>query len=80
VPDANPTGDHRRRFTLPPGWPQGSAVLRFDASVTRVVYDARGAVLHTDTFNSHYIVVTGITQVGPTPEPPPIHSGKCGRC
>jgi vancomycin resistance protein YoaR len=43
----------------------------FDATVVRIVYDASGAVLHTDTFNSHYIVVTGVTQVGPTPEPPP---------
>jgi vancomycin resistance protein YoaR len=43
----------------------------FDATLVRVVYDAGGAVLHTDTFSSHYIMVTGITQVGPSPEPPP---------
>jgi beta-galactosidase len=31
VPDANPTGDHRRRFDLPPGWPaSGRILLRFD--------------------------------------------------
>lgn len=30
VPDANPTGEYRRRFALPAGWPQGRAVLRFD--------------------------------------------------
>src|SRR4051812_32758493 len=27
VPDANPTGDYRRRFALPPGWPAGRGVL-----------------------------------------------------
>ncbi|GLY36871.1 beta-galactosidase [Amycolatopsis sp. NBRC 101858] len=30
VPSENPTGDHRRRFDLPAGWPPGSALLRFD--------------------------------------------------
>ncbi len=30
VPSDNPTGDHRLRFDLPPDWPAGSAVLRFD--------------------------------------------------
>ena len=31
VPDRNPTGEYRRRFTLPPEWdPGGSALLRFD--------------------------------------------------
>src|SRR5215210_5971369 len=29
VPDANPTGEYRRRFRLPPGWPDGPARLRF---------------------------------------------------
>jgi beta-galactosidase len=29
VPDANPTGEYRRSFALPPDWPGGSAVLRF---------------------------------------------------
>ncbi|WP_281287640.1 glycoside hydrolase family 2 TIM barrel-domain containing protein, partial [Amycolatopsis rhizosphaerae] len=29
VPDENPTGEYRRRFDLPPGWPEGEAVLRF---------------------------------------------------
>ncbi|MFD0478739.1 glycoside hydrolase family 2 TIM barrel-domain containing protein [Nonomuraea thailandensis] len=29
LPDQNPTGDHRLRFDLPPGWPGGRAVLRF---------------------------------------------------
>jgi beta-galactosidase len=30
VPDENPTGEYRRTFHLPPGWPPGSTVLRFD--------------------------------------------------
>jgi beta-galactosidase len=30
VPTQNPTGDHRREFTLPAQWPSGAAVLRFD--------------------------------------------------
>lgn len=39
VPDENPTGDYRRRFDLPGGWPQDArVVLRFDGveSVFRV--------------------------------------------
>jgi beta-galactosidase len=30
VPDENPTGDYRRAFELPPDWPAGPAVLRFE--------------------------------------------------
>ncbi len=30
VPDDNPTGEYRRTFELPAGWPAGDAVLRFD--------------------------------------------------
>ncbi|WP_017559036.1 glycoside hydrolase family 2 TIM barrel-domain containing protein [Nocardiopsis baichengensis] len=30
VPDDNPTGDYRRVFELPDGWPDGPAVLRFE--------------------------------------------------
>ncbi|HEY4018596.1 MAG TPA: glycoside hydrolase family 2 TIM barrel-domain containing protein [Pseudonocardiaceae bacterium] len=30
VPDDNPTGEYRRVFTLPPSWPAGDAVLRFE--------------------------------------------------
>src|SRR5919112_2812246 len=30
APDENPTGDYRRRFSLPSGWPAGRGVLRFD--------------------------------------------------
>ncbi|MEV0385886.1 glycoside hydrolase family 2 TIM barrel-domain containing protein [Nonomuraea sp. NPDC050643] len=29
LPDDNPTGDYRLRFDLPPGWPSGRSVLRF---------------------------------------------------
>lgn len=30
VPNENPTGDYRRWFDLPPEWPEGPAVLRFE--------------------------------------------------
>jgi beta-galactosidase len=30
VPTDNPTGDYRVRFNLPPGWPAGHTILRFD--------------------------------------------------
>ncbi|HEY2278717.1 MAG TPA: glycoside hydrolase family 2 TIM barrel-domain containing protein [Streptosporangiaceae bacterium] len=30
VPTDNPTGDYRVMFTVPPGWPAGRVVLRFD--------------------------------------------------
>ncbi|MEJ3749403.1 glycoside hydrolase family 2 TIM barrel-domain containing protein [Actinomycetes bacterium KLBMP 9797] len=30
VPDANPTGEYRREFTAPDGWPVGRRVLRFE--------------------------------------------------
>ncbi len=30
VPDENPTGEYRRTFDLPTGWPHGPAVLRFE--------------------------------------------------
>ncbi len=44
VPDENPTGDHRRVFDLPEGWPQqGAVVLRFDGveSCARVWLNGR---------------------------------------
>ncbi|HEX3779488.1 MAG TPA: glycoside hydrolase family 2 TIM barrel-domain containing protein [Pseudonocardiaceae bacterium] len=30
VPEENPTGEYRRTFELPPDWPAGAAVLRFE--------------------------------------------------
>ncbi|GFJ89582.1 beta-galactosidase [Phytohabitans rumicis] len=30
APDENPTGEYRRAFELPPDWPVGAAVLRFE--------------------------------------------------
>jgi vancomycin resistance protein YoaR len=46
----------------------------FDASVTRYVYDANGALIHEDHFFSHYSAVNGVVLVGtggaaPTPSP-----------
>lgn len=32
VPDENPTGDHRRLFTLPEGWTRGRVLLRLDGA------------------------------------------------
>ena len=43
----------------------------FDAVVTRTVRDADGAVLHSDTWTSHYRTINGITEVGPTPAATP---------
>ncbi len=49
----------------------------FDASVTRTVYDASGAVIHNDTYFSAYGVVNGVTLVGPSaPAPAPSASPK----
>lgn len=54
----------------------------FDATVTRTVYDANGAVIHADTYFSAYGVVNGVTLVGPSapkpaasPTPAPKPSG-----
>ena len=41
----------------------------FDTSVTRVVTDASGNVLHTNTWNSHYTKVDGVLQIGGTAPP-----------
>jgi vancomycin resistance protein YoaR len=43
----------------------------FDAVVSRTVRDADGAVLHGDTWVSHYRTVNGITEVGPAPAATP---------
>ena len=36
----------------------------FDAQVTRYVRDASGALIHTDTFYSHYHPVNGLLLIG----------------
>jgi vancomycin resistance protein YoaR len=41
----------------------------FDTSVTRVVTDAAGNVLHTNTWASHYTKVNGLLQIGGSPPP-----------
>ncbi|HEX7491806.1 MAG TPA: VanW family protein [Candidatus Limnocylindrales bacterium] len=42
----------------------------FDTSVRRVVTDTtNGNILHDDTWQSHYAMVTGVVQVGVTPSP-----------
>ena len=42
----------------------------FDTVVTRTVTDSTGAVLHTDTWTSHYTKVDGWLQIAGTPPPP----------
>jgi vancomycin resistance protein YoaR len=41
----------------------------YDTSVTRVVKDASGTVLHNDTWKSHYVKVNGVLQIGGSPPP-----------
>jgi vancomycin resistance protein YoaR len=41
----------------------------FDTSVTRVVTDSSGTVIHKDTWTSHYSVVNGQVQIGGSPPP-----------
>jgi len=41
----------------------------YDTSVTRVVKNASGAVIHDDTWKSHYVKVNGVLQIGITPSP-----------
>lgn len=46
-----------------------------DVWVTRTVVDAAGAVIHEETYYSHYARITGILRIGaPTPAPSPIPS------
>jgi vancomycin resistance protein YoaR len=42
----------------------------YDTSVNRIVKDASGAVIHDDTWKSHYVKVNGVLQIGVTPPPP----------
>ena len=41
----------------------------FDTTVTRVVTDSTGTVIHKDTWASHYSVVNGQVQIGGSPPP-----------
>lgn len=43
----------------------------FESSVTRVVRDRNGNVIHRDTFHSRYRLLDGLTQVGRYPGDPP---------
>ncbi len=47
----------------------------FDAWVTRVVRDASGAIVHQETYYSHYATVNGLIQVGVAQAPAPSPSG-----
>jgi vancomycin resistance protein YoaR len=41
----------------------------YDTVVNRVVKDASGAILHNDTWKSHYVKVNGVLQIGGSPPP-----------
>jgi hypothetical protein len=42
----------------------------FDTSVRRIVTDkTSGNIIHDDTWQSHYTMVTGVVQIGVTPSP-----------
>jgi vancomycin resistance protein YoaR len=63
----------QRNFVLPaadqpadPAFPVGVSVAGRDVWRTRTVYDANGAIVHQDTFASHYAPVWG----GPVPTKP----------
>ncbi len=66
--------------SLPPGqskrveWPADG----FDAWVTRTVRDASGAIIHQETFYSHYATVNGLTLVGVAPGDPRLKSQSTG--
>ena len=47
----------------------------FDTSVVRIVKDASGNVLYTNSWKSHYIVVNGLLQMGATPSITPTPTG-----
>ena len=54
MPDANPTGEYRRRFALPPGWPEGPAVLRFGGADSHLRARLNGAELG-DAYGSRLV-------------------------
>jgi vancomycin resistance protein YoaR len=43
----------------------------FDSTVIRTVRDAAGAIIHQDTFKSHYKTIDGLIMVGRVPGDPP---------
>ncbi len=75
-PQANWTGPSMN-YAVDPRAPRGSVKVvagtgeqGFDVTVGRKVYDARGKVLRTDTFRSHYIPDSPTTVYGPGKTPP----------
>jgi vancomycin resistance protein YoaR len=65
------TDGKRYVSTLAPGktYRQEYPTDGFDTSVTRVVKDKDGVVLHTNTWLSHYVKVNGVLQIGGSPAP-----------
>lgn len=66
--DRVPTTSLRPGQQLQLEWPTDG----FDASVTRTVTDANGAVVHSDTWVSHYAMMRGLIQYGVSPTPAPV--------
>jgi vancomycin resistance protein YoaR len=65
----NPVAAHdtvQYTTSLPPGVQERveGVYNGFDAQVTRYVRDASGALIHTDTFYSHYYPVNGVLLIG----------------
>jgi beta-galactosidase len=67
VPDENPTGDYRRHFDLPAGWPDDArAVLRFDGveSLYRVWVNGAEAGAASGSRLAHEFDVTDLVRAG----------------
>lgn len=67
VPDENPTGDYRRRFELPEGWPTDARiVLRFDGveSLYRVWLNGAEVGVATGSRLAQEFDVTGLVRPG----------------
>ena len=60
--------------SLPPGVRNvtDAAIDGKDVWVTRTVTDSSGAVIHKETYYSHYSMIVGITLVGVAPSPTPV--------
>ena len=73
----NVTGPARIRRTPDPTLAKGMEVVEEEGSearatsVTRTVYDAAGAVLHDETWNTSYRGEYRVVRVGTKPKPPP---------